>query len=257
MAAFNVYIGHDDREDVAFHVCAHSITRHTQAPVTIIPVKHRDMRTKGYFRRPWLIDSDTGLYRDLIDNKPFSTQFSHTRFLVPFLNDYKGWALFMDSDMVFTGDVKELLTFCDDRYAALVVKHNHKPAEAVKMDNQPQARYYRKNWSSFVLWNCAHPANKFLTPAKVNTLTGTELHGFCWLSDNLIGHLGWDYNWIEGASPHVKLPKVIHYTEGGPWFDECKDVMHGDIWTDEYERWQRSTSSKASNVLTTKHDYKV
>lgn len=253
-----VFIGYDDREQAAYHVAANTITRHSRDQVDIKALKHRELRKQGIFRRPWLIESDTGLYRDLIDNKPFATQFSHTRFLVPYLADFKGWALFMDCDMIFTCDIRELFALKDDKYACMVVKHNHRPKDGNKMDDQPQTQYYRKNWSSFVLWNCGHPKNKFLSPARVNALTGTELHTFSWLDDFDIGHLGFEWNWIENCSPVVKpIPKVIHYTEGGPWFDDYQDVLYGDLWIQEYERWQRNNSNKVTSVLSVKYDLPI
>jgi lipopolysaccharide biosynthesis glycosyltransferase len=241
---FPVYIGWDGRETVAYKVCEHSLKRRTEQPLNVVALKHRELRESGFFRRPWLVESDTGKWRDLIDNKPFSTEFSHTRFLVPALQRYQGWALFMDCDMLWQEDIRYLLKEADPRYAVMVVKHNHIPHTVDKMDNQEQSRYYRKNWSSFVLWNCSHPSNKKLTAAMVSTVPGSELHGFAWLQDHEIGSLSTDWNWISGSSPvvHLGRPGVIHYTEGGPWFDNCQDVVYAEHWTEEYEHWQRNVS---------------
>lgn len=237
-----VFIGWDSREPVAYEVCKFSIERHTNADLDIIPLKHIELRKKGFFSRPWLTESTTGLRRDLIDNKEFSTEFSHTRFLVPALCGFTGWALFMDCDMIFTADIKQLMALRDDKYAAMVVKHNHRPKEGVKMDEQPQRQYFRKNWSSFVLWNCGHPKNALLTQSMVNSAAGSWLHSFNWLDDIDIGSLGHEWNWIEESSPMPKesRPKVIHYTNGGPWFETYRDVAFGDLWTEEYERWRRN-----------------
>lgn len=200
----------------------------------------------GVFARPWLIDSATGNFTDLMDNRPFSTEFSHTRFLVPRLMQYKGWALFMDSDMIFMSDIVKLFALRNDKYAVMCVKHLHQPMEnAAKMDGRVQLRYHRKNWSSFVLWNCAHEANRCMTASKINFMSGSELHAFEWLQDSLIGDLPFSYNYISGVSPrntigHGKRPDVVHYTAGGPWFDECKDVAYAPHWIDEYENWQSS-----------------
>ena len=240
-----IYIGWDAREVLAYDVCKYSLESKASIPIDVIPLKHRELRERGLFRRPWLVESDTGLWRDMIDNKPFSTEFSHTRFLVPALNNYRGWALFMDCDMISTVDIRQLFDLCDPRYAVMVVKHNQKVTDTVKMDGQKQEQYHRKNWSSFVLWNCEHPANRQLTPELVNTMTGASLHAFAWLSDHHIGHLGNEWNWIAGVSPVLyqgKRPAVIHYTEGGPWFENKKEVIYGDIWMEYYTRWQRETS---------------
>jgi lipopolysaccharide biosynthesis glycosyltransferase len=243
-SALPIYIGWDSREAVAANVCAHSITRRTETPVSIKFLKHRDLRKEGHFARPWLIEGESGNFIDLIDSKPFSTEFSHTRFLVPALMNYQGWALFMDSDMIFLTDISKLFALCDDQYAVMCVKHNHiPPVDSIKMDGREQLRYHRKNWSSFVLWNCAHPANAQMTEETVNFMKGGNLHSFSWLPDSLIGALPYGYNYISGVSPKLPperghRPDVIHFTEGGPWFPECKEVPYGQMWTDEYEDWQ-------------------
>lgn len=257
---YNIYIGWDSREDVAYKVCAHSIRRKSKnIQINIIPLKHKELRKAGVFRRPWLTHPVDGNRYDLVDLKPFSTEFSHTRFLVPALNNYEGWALFMDCDMLFTSNIKKLFDLCDDKYACMVVKHKHTPSGTVKMDEQPQARYFRKNWSSFVLWNCAHPKNRFLTPSAVNDMTGRDLHTFNWLEDLDIGALPTTYNWIENCSPKDTSrtdwrPDVIHYTEGGPWFPGYQDVMFAELWTEEYERWQKDGESEFYNVPSVKYE---
>ncbi len=256
----NIYIGWDTREDVAYQVCKHSIARKSkQFNVNIVPLKHKELRKQGIFYRPWMTQAHDGTRVDMFDLKPFSTEFSHTRFLVPHLNDYKGWALFMDCDMIFTTNPKKLFDLVDNRYACMVVKHNQKPIETVKMDDEPQGKYYRKNWSSFVLWNCAHPKNKFLTVDKVNRMNGSDLHAFTWLDDNDIGSLPSTYNWIEGLSPNISAyqgarPDVIHYTLGGPWFPEYQDVAYAELWTEEYEYWQRACDNEFTNVPSTKYE---
>lgn len=234
-----IYIGYDDREKLAYDVCKSSALRHCRnKKAEIIPLKHRDLRLQGLFKRPWHTRAEDGIRVDLIDGMPFSTEFSHTRFLVPLLNGYKGFALFMDCDMIFRCDPKKLFEMADPKCAVQVVKHRHEPLEKTKMDNQEQHRYYRKNWSSFVLWNCEHPANKFLTSERVSFATGRDLHAFSWLNETQIGHLGFDWNWIEGVSPVIEDPKVIHYTNGGPWFDECQQVMFADEWYDEKRKME-------------------
>lgn len=180
---------------------------------------------------------------DTIDARPFSTEFSHTRFLVPELMGFKGWALFMDSDMIVLSDILKLFALAEDRYAVMCVKHTHLPENTTKMDGREQLRYKRKNWSSFMLINCGHPANAKLTKEYVGFMKGGDLHAFSWLEDKLIGSLPYSYNFIAGVSPKLPpergaRPDVIHYTEGGPWFENCKDVPYGQMWIDEYENWQ-------------------
>lgn len=237
-----VYIGFDSREAVGTYVARHSIERRTKSDVCFVYLKHRNLRKAGFFKRPWIVDNDTGNWRDLIDGRPFSTEFSHTRFLVPALMKYRGWALFFDSDMIFLSDIAKLFALADNRYAVMCVKHNHMPSEIKKMDEREQAKYYRKNWSSFVLWNCGHPSNAALTPEIVNTQSGTWMHGFSWLQPEEIGALPLSYNYIPGVSPSLPLDKidVLHWTDGGPWFSniEIDKIWNGYLWNDEYEDWQ-------------------
>lgn len=241
--SLSIIIGWDSREPVAAEVCAHSIRRRTKSPVSIEYLKHRELREKGLFSRTWITLGATGNWLDPLDEKPFSTEFSHTRFLVPELMGYKGWALFMDSDMIFLSDVSKLFELCDDKYAVMCVKHTHVPDKNVKMDGREQLRYHRKNWSSFVLWNCGHEANRSLTKEAVGFMKGADLHAFSWLKDNQIGALPVSYNYIMGVSPKLPpergaRPDVIHFTDGGPWFEECKEVPYSQMWVDEYENWQ-------------------
>jgi lipopolysaccharide biosynthesis glycosyltransferase len=231
------YIGYDTREKVAYDVCRKSIEHNTHNNVDIIPLFHKQLRRQGWFTRPWLVNANNGNWTDLVDGRPFSTEFSHTRFLVPSLMKYKGWALFMDCDMVFDSNIKDLFALCDNKYAVMCVKHNHKPKEGVKMDGCTQSQYYRKNWSSFMLINCEHELNKILTPEYVSTQKGGDLHSFSWLPDMYIGNIPADYNWIQGISPSNVKPKVIHYTEGGPWMSGYEEVQHADIWWRYYQRW--------------------
>ena len=236
-----IFIGYDDREAVAARVLKHSIERRTHSNVEVNFLEHRNLRQSGLFTRPWVIDADTGNYRDLIDGKPFSTQFSHTRFLVPYLSGYKGWALFLDCDMIFRSNIKKLFDFVDDRYAVMCVKHQQQVrTNEIKMDNRPNESYPMKNWSSFMLFNCAHPANRALTPAEVSFNSGGSMHRFDWLGNkNLIGSLPPSYNYIPKVSNPMPISDidVVHYTYGGPWFDnpECKEVPLADLWIEEYE----------------------
>lgn len=157
----------------------------------------------------------------------------------------------MDPDMIFMSDVSKLFALCDDRYAVMCVKHQHVPLKGEKMDGRQQLKYHYKNWSSFVLWNCGHEANKILTAEKVSFMKGYDLHSFSWLPRELIGELPFTYNFIAGVSPKLPLerggmPDVIHYTDGGPWFDECKDVPYAGKWVEEYESWQENAGGICS-----------
>ena len=225
-----ICVGWDSRQENAYRVCAESIRRHTRAPVEIIPLKQEELRAGRFYWRA----------KDPLA----STEFTYTRFLVPHLTGYKGWALFVDSDFLFTADLAELFSLKDDRRAILCVKHDYRPPETSKMDGVVQTVYPRKNWSSLVLWNCGHPANRSLTPDVVNGQTGAFLHRFEWLEDSLIGEIPATWNWLEGWSPLPEngLPKGIHFTRGGPWFENWQNVQFADLWRSELERLMRHAS---------------
>lgn len=246
-----IFIGYDEREKLAADVCAHSIRRRSHGDLEIKYLKHKPLRKAGLFNREWKVCGDNGQTIDALDGKPFSTEFSHTRFLVPELMHFGGWALFMDCDMIFTSNAAKLFKLADPKYAVMCVKHKHQVVEnSKKMDGRLQQNYYRKNWSSFVLWNCGHPANQGITRDVVNTADGSDMHRFFWLKDEEIGELPFSYNYISGVSPLLGtyidkngkqkpvLPDVIHYTEGGPWFDNYKNVPFGDLWEIEYRSWR-------------------
>lgn len=162
-----------------------------------------------------------------------ATEFAISRFCVPFLQK-KGWALFVDCDVVCLGDIKELFALADDKYAVMVVKHDYKPTETTKMDCQVQTTYSRKNWSSVVLWNCAHPANKELTLEKLNTWPGRDLHAFKWLKEEEIGELNYGWNCLVGVNDEKAIRVgILHFTAGGPWIKDWKGGLLDDVWLDE------------------------
>lgn len=212
-----VYIGYDDREVDAFEVCSFSLRKSASVPLEIIPLRQSDLRERGVYSRP-------------VD-EPASTQFTFTRFLVPFLNDYRGKAVFCDCDFLFTKDIAEALSFLGEDLAVACVQHEYTPKSAVKMDGQKQVAYPRKNWSSFILWNCGHPLHRALTPDLVNTESGAFLHRFQWLPDHAIGSVPLEWNWLEGEYERPpNPPAAIHFTNGGPWFDNYQKVEFGDLW---------------------------
>ena len=227
-----VYIGWDSREDDAWQVARSSLLKHASCAVHIQPLMERELRFAGLYRRHW--EAKDGHKHDRLDGKPFSTEFSFTRFLVPALCQWRGWALFADCDFLFRADVARLLECADDRYAVMVCKQRYEPKSDVKMDGQSQQRYFRKNWSSFLLFNCAHPSNLMLSVDAVNREHGSWLHGFGWLPDGQIGSLPPAWNWIEGTSEGE--PLAVHYTQGGPWFRNYRHVKYADEWLAEARR---------------------
>ena len=174
------------------------------------------------------------LYRRERDPKQ-STDFSFTRFLVPHLMGYQGWALFLDCDMLCRADIKGLWEQRDDRYGAMCVQHEHVPGETVKFLGEVQSAYPKKNWSSLILFNNEHPSHKFL---DVNGMTPAELHQFDWIADKDLGELPKRWNWLVGYCTDEDLwsdiPAALHYTDGGPWFEETKDCDYSGLWNEYY-----------------------
>ena len=222
---FRVYIGYDTREDMAYQVCKFSIEQHSPN-AKVYPLKQSTLRDQGWYHRG--------------NDKLASTEFTFTRFLVPELANFDGWAVFMDCDMLLTTDIAELFAQADDTKAIMCVQHNYEPKEGIKMDGQVQTVYPRKNWSSMMLINCGHPANKRLTMDLVNEpeINGAYLHRFSWLeSDDLIGEISPEWNWLVGhyKEPKDGTPKLLHYTEGGPWFENYRHCQYNQLWKHELQ----------------------
>ena len=221
MSAIRIFVGWDSGEPEAYEVCRHSLERHASEPLEIIPVIQPDLRAQGLYSR---------------DTDPLAaTEFTYTRFLVPHLAGFTGWALFCDCDFLWTRDVSELFAARDDRYAVMCVQHDYRPTERLKMNGQQQTVYPRKNWSSLMLLNCGHAATRRLIPAAVNDQTGAYLHRFEWADDREIGNLDPTWNWLEGWNTPFNgaPPGAIHYTRGGPWFENWRDVDYADLWLAE------------------------
>jgi hypothetical protein len=214
-----VFIGFDPRETVACSVLAYSIQARASRPVAIARL---DLSQLG-----------SALWRP---RHPLqSTDFSFSRFLVPYLSDFCGWSLFMDCDMLMLDDVAKLYDLRDERYAVMVVKHQHRPREALKFLDQPQSQYERKNWSSVVLFNNARC--RALTLEYVNQATGLELHQFKWLpEEEAIGALPPAWNHLVGYDPPRAGVSLVHYTLGGPYFNEYRDCEYAAEWFAERDR---------------------
>ena len=208
----NVFIGFDPREAVAFHVCANSVIRHSTQPVAITPLALSNL--DGYAEA----------------HTDGSNQFIYTRFLVPHLMGYKGWALFVDGDMIIRRDIADLWSRVDETKALVCVQHDYRTKSPRKYLGSENADYPRKNWSSVVLWNCGHPANAVVTPDFVMNGKGASLHRFTWLDDSLIGSLPKEWNWLPdelGENPEANL---LHWTLGTPCFHEYANANMAAEW---------------------------
>ena len=235
MKPLRVYVGWDSREDIAYQVCKRSLEQHSSIPLQIIPIKQDDLRARGlYWRGPDALSS---------------TEFSFTRFLTPYLAGYTGWAVFVDCDFLFRKDIAGLLDYRDPSKALYCVKHDYVPKETVKMDGQKQTQYPRKNWSSFMFINCGHEQVQTLTPDVVNNESGLYLHRFNWLTDDAIGSLPVTWNYLEGwhTASDCEDPTAVHFTRGGPWFEEWRSVEYGGEWLSTSDQLPKLNDFKAGS----------
>lgn len=214
-----IFVGFDPRETVAWHVLVHSILARSSRPVSFVPLALRHLGGVMWRERSPLQ----------------STDFSFSRFLVPYLSGYQGWSIFMDCDMLVLADIAELWGLRDERYAVMCVKHDHRPQEQTKFLDAVQTRYEKKNWSSVMLFN--NERCRKLTPEYVNNASGLDLHQFRWLDrEEEIGALPEEWNYLVGYSKKGKMIKNVHFTLGGPYFWEFQDCEYSREWLIEKER---------------------
>lgn len=235
----SVFIGFDMREAAAFAVAKHTAQRRMNGAIPIRGVVLPELIDAGLYRRPMLNQMHKGqpaLMFDEISGAPMSTAFAISRFFVPLLAK-SGWALFMDCDVLVRTSLTRLFEQADPSKAVMCVKHDFLPTHTIKMDDQPQLAYPRKLWSSVMLLNVDHPANKALDLELLNTAPGRDLHRFCWLDDDLIGELDTSWNWIVGHSDPDIQPDIVHFSEGGPWFPGFESVDFADEWRRELSSW--------------------
>ena len=211
-----IFIGYDPREAVAFNVLSYSILRRSSVPVTIAPLALSQLN--GILKR---------------ERHPLqSTDFSFSRFLVPYLSDYTGHSIFMDCDMLVLDDIAELWSLRNSSYALQVVKHDHRPRETVKFLKQAQTAYEKKNWSSVMLFD--NEKCNSLTPEYVSTASGLDLHQFKWLKDDQqIGGLPKRWNHLVDYDLPSKDVSLVHYTLGGPYFPEYVNCEYSSEWFSE------------------------
>ena len=227
MDDLEVFVGYDPRRLLAYNVTVRSIARHAPT-VPVRAIGLRTLREAGLYRRPTEQHGDILL--DTLSGAPMSTEFAVARFFVPLMTRAR-WALFVDGDVMLRADVRGMLDLADDSFAVQVVKHDHQPRETVKMDGQRQLPYEMKNWSSVILWNMSHAANRIrLGVAEMNTEPGLWLHQFGWLKPHELGDLSADWNWLEGISDPAIEPKLVHYTRGTPDLPGYGDSAYADEW---------------------------
>ena len=214
----NIYVGFDQKEAVAYHVFCQSLIDNSSLPLKISPMALKNLEK----------------YDEKHTDR--SNDFVYSRFLIPFLNNFNGWALFVDGDMICQSDIRELFDLRDDNKAVMVVKHNYETKQEKKYLGNINENYPRKNWSSVILWNCNHSKHKILTPTFVSEQTGKFLHRFSWLEDKDIGELPLEWNWLAIEYEDNTKAKIIHYTLGTPCFSDYKNTAMAEIWYKYYSR---------------------
>jgi lipopolysaccharide biosynthesis glycosyltransferase len=195
-----IYVGYDPRESVAYHVFCQSVLARASRPVAFVPLAKT------------LLGGFDG-------KRDGSNDFITSRFLVPYLQDFKGHALFFDGDMVCNADVAELWDLRDHYKSVQVVKHDYRTKHPIKYLGNKNEDYPRKNWSSVMIWNCGSYPNRCLTPEYVAEQSGAHLHRFEWINDqDMVGGLPLDWNWLVGEYDKNPAAKLYHFTVGIPSF---------------------------------------
>ena len=204
---FRIFIGWDSRFPEPADVLRYSLLKFSSIPLEIRYLKLNEL----------------GLHRQ---HDPLaSTEFTYSRFLVPHLCNFQGLALFLDNDMLCLGDIAEIASLDMKSFALRVVQHDYSPGNTVKMYGAVQTSYPRKNWSSMMLMNCAKL--RVWSKQVVETQTGAYLHRFQDIADAQIGELPMTWNTLDWMDETTKL---IHYTNGGPWFEQYRDHAHAGVW---------------------------
>lgn len=209
-----IAIGYDPKESAVYHVLQQSILSLCSEPVTFVPLHSQMLRFDG--------------------QQDGTNAFIYSRFLVPYLMGYEGWALYMDSDMMFRDDPAKLWALRDESKAVMCVQHDYETSVTRKFIGtpmeSPNTNYPRKNWSSLVLWNCGHARNRILTKQFVGESGGRVLHRFSWLSDEEIGSIPKTWNHLVGEYPKDNSAKNVHFTLGAPGFWYYRDCDYADEW---------------------------
>lgn len=220
-----IFVGFDQREAVAYHTFCQSVLEKSTQPVSFTP----------------LILSSLPGYTE--SHKDGSNTFVYSRFLTPYLCEYRGWAIFADGDMICRSDISELWNLRDETKAVQVVKHDYKTKAEKKYLGNINENYPKKNWSSVVIWNCGHRKHQILTPEFLSQQTGSYLHRFQWLDESDVGALPIEWNWLTTEYPDNYSAKILHYTLGTPCFRNYKDTDMSDEWHDHFSRVQSGLDS--------------
>lgn len=237
----SVWIGWDPREAAAFAVAKESLKRHLTRPIPVYGLLLNDLIKMGLYKRPIEYRpsaADKPVMWDVVSDAPMSTEHACARFFVPMLAK-TGWALFVDGDVLFRGNVARLFEQLDESKAVYCVQHKHDVEPGIKMDGQFQTSYSRKNWTSVLAWNCSHVANNALTLDVLNNTPGRDLHRLFWLADCDIGELPQSWNYLVGYTDPNVSATIAHFTSGTPDMPGWEDQKYADEWRAVRDDWAR------------------
>ena len=211
-----IYIGYDSSQPEAYAVCEASIRKYNGSH-TIKP-----------------------LIRDKLEvyNRPFqneSTEFAFTRFLVPYLSDYHGHALFCDADFMWKCDPQEIVYHANETHDVYCVQHPDFLVPSSKMNEKVNSSYPKKNWSSLMWFD--NSRCKTLTPTYVNQAPAGALHEMKWATS--IGSLPAEFNAMVNYY-QFKEPKAVHFTDGGPWHGINDNEEYSQEWNKLYATLQKT-----------------
>lgn len=213
-----LFAGFDEREEVGYHAFCSSVIHRATVPVSITPL------SLGTVQR---------LYGE--GHRDGTNGFIYLRFLIPYLMNFEGFAIFCDgADMVVDADIAELAALYDPYKAVQVVKHDYRTKHPRKYVGTameaPNGDYPKKNWSSVMLINCSHYAWREMTPERVASLPGGYLHRFEFIPERFIGELPVEWNWLADEYGPNDRAKLLHWTAGIPGFKHYRNAPHADKW---------------------------
>lgn len=205
-----LFCGYDEREAEGYEVFAYSVRRRASCPVELVRLDSMGLPTG-------------------------TNAFTLSRFLVPELCGYKGWAVYMDAcDMLCLGDVAEFEALRDESVAVQVVKHAYKTRHKLKYvgtDMQcPNRDYDRKNWASVMLINCEHPAWLDVTRDTLASAPLVPTLQFAMLERSEIGTLPDEWNRLVDEGQPTDGAKLYHYTAGAPFIHNYRHAPGAGQW---------------------------
>jgi hypothetical protein len=250
---YHIFLGYDDREHEAFQVAKYSLEKRSSVDIKVHKLSHKELREKGLLYRPSMVVGHTGQYVDAVDGRPFSTQFTFSRFLLPEIyktledKDKSPLVMFADSDFLFLDDIGNLFKLIEDQKLKnegesplYCVQHNYNPQSKFKMDNVEQHTYNMKLWAALMVFDMDNIENQKLNKELVNTSGGRDLMHFYWIDDpNSIGNIPERWQYIPNHSEKNTSDPIaaLHWTEGGPYFKNHRDVKYSRAWFDEYDEY--------------------